>query len=376
MNAELRDLLRRAPWALQPEALASLTRQVLEGRHPPAVMAARGADTDPWWMSANSSAAEPPTTDTLATITTTGSRATLLTNAPAAAQGSAPTSWKVALLPLDGLLMHTISWWGTSLKDWREELLELAADSSVNGIIIPIYSPGGSIYGLPEAADVVYGLRGIKPVVALVNPLAASAAYWIASQAERIVITPSGDAGSVGVWMSHWDESRFWDEMGVTISLISAGKYKVEGNPWQPLGDEARAAMQEDVDRSYADFLAAVARGRGVNTATVKRDFGEGRVLDAEESLAAGMVDQIGLLEDAVDQVLRLGGQSPAIRGNACAEEVPLEPLTATPTDAVEPPIATADTAPSTGAAAGVTEPSLVREWLQTQELLRRRRDG
>lgn len=332
MNPELRSLVSRAPWALQPEVLAALTSQLAAGEE----IAARVGKP---------------------------------------AQASAGAGWQVAVHPLEGLLLHKLDWWGTAVEAWRDQLVALAADPSINGIVVTVDSPGGSVYGIEEAADALYSLRGVKPVVALVNPLAASAAYWIASQAAHIVITPSGDAGSIGVWMAHMDLSRFYDEAGITVSLISAGRYKTEGNPWEPLGDEARVALQEDVDRSYAAFLRAVARGRGVDVATVEARYGQGRVLDAAEALAAGMVDQVGQLADAVEQTLLLGGVPQArIRGFLITEQA------ADAGDQQQPPAEqSADettTHNASGLPAGVTEPSLIREWLTTQELLRRRRDG
>jgi signal peptide peptidase SppA len=383
---QLLDLLRRAPWALEPGVLATLARSVMkdQGAFPVwSGMRPDGSSIYRTWVGTGTGEEEPPAVSR---------RATVLPDLQAAAQGATPAGWKIAVLPLYGLLLHWDTWWGTGLQSWREELLELAADSTVDGIVIPVDSPGGSVYGTPEAADAVYSLRGVKPVVALVNPLAASAAYWIASQAAHVVMAPSADAGSIGVWMAHWDESRFWDEMGVTVTLISAGKYKTEGNAWQPLSDEAKAAYQEDVDRSYADFLAAVARGRKVDVATVKRDFGQGRVLDSEKALVAGMVDEVGLMDEAVAHLLGTIGKGTVAQGKARAGT-----LTVTSTDvAVEtqvvgdppppepqsveepPPEAAADTVPTPTPAepAAITEPSLHREWLANQELLRRRREG
>jgi ClpP class serine protease len=117
--------------------------------------------------------------------------------------------------------------------------------------------------GVEELSSEVYQSRGKKKMIAVANAMAASAAYWIASAADELVVTPSGQIGSIGVFAAHEDISKAAEMQGVKVSLISAGKYKTEGNPFEPLSSEARAAMQRDVDVFGEMFTAAVARNRG-----------------------------------------------------------------------------------------------------------------
>jgi ClpP class serine protease len=130
--------------------------------------------------------------------------------------------------------------------------------------------------------------------------LSASVGYWLMSQCSQAYVTPGGEVGSVGVWMAHEDWSKAMAESGVVTTMIYAGKFKVEGNPYEPLGEDARAFMQSRVDDYYGAFVRAVARGRGVGVQQVRDGMGQGRVLGAEEALAQGMVDGVATLAEVV----------------------------------------------------------------------------
>jgi len=179
-------------------------------------------------------------------------------------------------------------------------LRQAVADDAVSQILLDIDSPGGSVYGVSELSDAILSARAQKPVVAIANSLAASAAYWIGSQAGEFYVTAGGEVGSIGVWQAHQDYSKAMDEAGVKTTLISAGKFKVEGNPYAPLDEEAQGFMQSRVEDYYAAFTKAVAKGRGVPITQVRDGMGQGRVLGADAALAQNMVDGIA----SFDQVL------------------------------------------------------------------------
>jgi len=179
-------------------------------------------------------------------------------------------------------------------------LRQAVADEAVSQILLDIDSPGGSVYGVSELGDAILSAHAQKPVVAIANSLAASAAYWIGSQAGEFYVTAGGEVGSIGVWQAHQDYSKAMDEAGVKTTLISAGKFKVEGNPYAPLDEEAQGFMQSRVDDYYAAFTKAVAKGRGVPITQVRDGMGQGRVLGADAALAQNMVDGIA----SFDQVL------------------------------------------------------------------------
>ena len=213
----------------------------------------------------------------------------------------------IAVLPLYGVvtqrgnMVDDISGPGsTSTQKFTSALRQVLADDTVGQILIDIDSPGGSVYGVAELAAEIVKARAQKPVVAVANSLAASAAYWIGCSAGEFYVTPGGEVGSIGVWQAHFDYSKALEEEGVKPTLISAGKFKVEGNPYVPLDPEAQAFMQSRVDDYYSAFIKAVAKGRGVSVADVRDGMGEGRVLGADAALAAKMVDGVATFDDVL----------------------------------------------------------------------------
>jgi signal peptide peptidase SppA len=227
----------------------------------------------------------------------------------------------VAILPLRGVianrmnLMDDISG-GTSSEKFGKMFDAAVSDSAVKAIILDVESPGGVVTGTDELSSKIFAARGTKPIIAHVNGYAASAAYWIASAADEIVVTPSGQVGSIGVVGVHDDVSAALEKIGVKKTIISSGKYKAEGNPFGPLSDEARAHRQEQADAYYDDFVRTVARNRGVSLSAVREGFGQGRMVRAEAAVAEGMANSIATLDETI---ARFAGQ-PAPRRKLAAE--------------------------------------------------------
>lgn len=191
---------------------------------------------------------------------------------------------------------------GTATELVSKALREFVADDSIGKIVLDIDSPGGSSAGVSELANEILKARAQKPIVAVANSVAASAAYWIGSAADVFYAAPGALAGSIGVYMLHMDFSQAAEKEGVKPTYISAGEHKTEGNQFEPLSDEARAHVQSIVDDVYAQFVTDVARGRGVSEATVRNTYGKGRVLTAKQAKAVGMVDGIYTLEQAISR--------------------------------------------------------------------------
>lgn len=255
----------------------------------------------------------------------------------AAARRPMQRAGAVAVIPLQGVLRQKGSTFmdelfgdgGGSTERFAANIRRLAADDAIGTIVLDVHSPGGEVFGTQEAADAVFAARTQKKVVAVVNSLAASAAYWIASQASEIIATPTSLTGSIGVFAMHEDISRMAEAMGVKVTLISAGKFKTEGNQFEPLSSEAEAAIQKTIDQHYGLFVAAVARGRRVAQAAVRDGMGEGRALTAKDALATGMIDRIGTMQDVLGSLsvepsgmmAMAGVCEGAWRAEACGED-------------------------------------------------------
>ncbi|WP_342617215.1 S49 family peptidase [Rhodoferax sp. GW822-FHT02A01] len=205
-----------------------------------------------------------------------------------------------------GNMMDEISGGGScSTEQLVAQLRSAEVDDTIGQILLNFSTPGGSVYGIQEAAAEINRIKASKPIIGISNSMCASAGYWLAAQCTELYCTPGGEVGSIGVWQAHEDMSQALEEAGVKISLISAGKFKVEGNPYEPLGDEARAFMQLRTDEYYDPFAKAVAKGRGVGVDAVRNGMGQGRVLGAPAALAENMIDGIATFDEVVKKMQR-----------------------------------------------------------------------
>jgi signal peptide peptidase SppA len=191
---------------------------------------------------------------------------------------------------------------GTSSSELRSALAALEHDSRTNSVLLMVDSPGGDVIGSEEAAAAVRSLARRKRVVAMVDGIAASAAYWIVSGASEIVVTPSGSVGSVGVYAAHEDLSEAAKKLGVRTTLIASSPEKVESNPFEKLSDPARADMQSKVDHYARVFQQDVAIGRRTTLTDVRANFGKGRMVLARDAVQAGMADRIGTVETVLGE--------------------------------------------------------------------------
>lgn len=242
---------------------------------------------------------------------------------PAKAASIASAPGRVAVLPVRGVLTHRMgslqeTSGNTTYERLGEQLRALVKNPDVKAVVLDINSPGGVTDGIVELAEDIRSLRGAKPIVGAVNTMAASAAYWLAAQLDDVAVTPSGAVGSIGVYTVHEDISALLEREGIRETLISAGKYKTEGNPYEPLGDEAREAIQADVDSFYDMFVADVAIGRNVSIGTVGDTFGQGRMVLAEQAVKRGMADRVATLEQTLNRFgASLNGASAPARARA-----------------------------------------------------------
>jgi capsid assembly protease len=215
----------------------------------------------------------------------------------------------VAVIPIVGVISNRMNMvseisggGGSSIQKLTSQFRQALGDDRVKTIVFDVDSPGGSVEGAFELASEIFNARGKKRTIAVANAQAASAAYLLASAAGELVVTLSGQVGSIGVYAAHQDESKALEAEGVKITYVSAGKYKTEGNPTEPLSDEARQALQEKVNDYYGMFVKAVATHRGDSQAKVRGGYGEGRMVMAQKAVKENMADRVATLDDVLGQ--------------------------------------------------------------------------
>lgn len=231
----------------------------------------------------------------------------------------------VAVIPVFGIIMPRPSIYeffglATSTQTISRRVNEALADPDVKAIVLDVDSPGGVISGVAELAGELRGMRGgAKPIVAHADYLVASAAYWIASQADEIVASPSALVGSVGVYVMHVDQSGLLEQLGIKVTLVAEPAEKIEGNPFEPLGESAEAHLRSIVSQGLSAFRADVAAGRGISVSGVADEWA--RVYTAADAKRMGMVDKIRTLGEtlAAYGIVQQVGPSQASRQRAQA---------------------------------------------------------
>lgn len=203
-------------------------------------------------------------------------------------------------IPVKGVLMNKLSIkFGSFATGYQyiERAFERGMeDPDVSAIIFDIDSPGGEVAGNFELSEKIASQRGEKPIRAVANDYAYSAAYSIATAADSITMARSGGVGSVGVVTMHMDVSERMDKAGVKVTFIHAGKHKVEGNPYEPLPDAVKGRIQDRIDRIYGEFVSLVADNRGMEEQAV-RDT-EALTYDVSNAVDIGFADRIGTMDE------------------------------------------------------------------------------
>ena len=308
--SELRRMLCATAWAVQPEYLHSMIASV-------ELLMAGGAVAE----------------HTIAAL-----KASSEITAARRKEISASTGGSVVVLPLYGFISQRSDWTsfffgGTTIEGFTAQFRQAMADPNVTAIVIDVDSPGGSVSGVDELAAEIYAARGKKTIVSISNTLNASAALYISSAASELAVMPSSLTGSIGVYNSFEDDSEYLAKLGSKITLVSAGKFKVENNQFEPHNEVGLAAAQALVDGYYDLFVKAIAKFRGVKVADVTGGFGEGRMLMAADAVASGMADRIGTLDTVL---AKFGVKRPVETGGYAA--------------IVEAPVATGPSAADGGA--------------------------
>ena len=217
----------------------------------------------------------------------------------------------VAIIPIHGSLINRFGQcygYVTGYNFIRRQRDAAMADPDVTAIVYDVNSGGGEAAGCFELADESFALRGTKPTISVVDSACYSAAYALASTSDQVVVTPTGGAGSVGVYTMHVDMSKMLENWGLNITLIHAGEHKVDGHPYAELPEDVRADMQKSVDATYNKFVESVARNRNLSVEAVKDT--QARCYSADDALALGLIDSVASPIEAIRAFL--GGHSEA----------------------------------------------------------------
>lgn len=210
-----------------------------------------------------------------------------------------------AVIPVCGSLASTLMsgwrWYGSVSYENLADMVEHAVyNHDVDRILLRCYSPGGAVTGCAEAAERLNRLSDIKPLWAHCT-MADSAAYWLASAANRIIVDPTGEVGSIGVVMTHMDISKMLDTAGVKVTHIFAGAHKADGSPFIEMSEQALARFQEDIDLLADQFINSVAKNRGIDADVVRQT--EARTYQGQSAVDAGLADEVGFFTDILNQM-------------------------------------------------------------------------
>lgn len=222
------------------------------------------------------------------------------------ARALGPPSGKVAVIPIHGTLVRRTS--GIEAESGLASYTGIAAQldaalasPEIAAILLDIDSPGGESGGVFDLADRIRAASEVKPVWAVANDMAFSAAYALASAATRVFVARTGGVGSIGVIAMHVDQSVKDAQDGVRYTAVFAGERKNDLNPHEPISNEAHAVLKAEVVRIYDLFVETVARHRGLDADAVRAT--EAGLFFGPDAVATGLADAVGSLEDALTQL-------------------------------------------------------------------------
>lgn len=226
------------------------------------------------------------------------------------AYGAAPTRGRgdVALIALHGPLALQVGQLEamsgiTSTRAFAAAVRHAADDPGIGEIVLDVDSPGGTVDSVDTAVQAVRYAATRKRVTAVTEGTMASAAYWIASQATRVVASPNAAVGSISVIYTHADWSQADADEGVKYSILTTGDKKALGNPHEPLGDDGKAELMRLATAYHSAFVTDVAAGRNRSVESVQRDWADGRVETGITAKTLGLVDATGTLAEVLSDL-------------------------------------------------------------------------
>lgn len=235
----------------------------------------------------------------------------------------------VAIIPVTGVLVNGSSNYfdESSYQNIGKSIDMAMSESDVRAIALQISSPGGEVSGLFDLVDQVHAWRGKKPVWGIVDDHAYSAAYAIASVADKIIVPRTGGVGSIGVVAMHFDVSEALTKFGVNVSLIHYGDRKTDMSPFKPLGEEAKERLQNDVNEIGELFVETVARNRNIDKGRIRST--EAGIYMGARGVDQGLADLVqspqaafGLLSETVKERRTVMGPNGPRKENSNAQAV------------------------------------------------------
>jgi protease-4 len=208
-------------------------------------------------------------------------------------------SQRVALIRIEGMIIDS--------KDTIDEIKEYTKDPSIKAIVLRIDSPGGAVAPAQEIYEEVRKAVAKKKVVVSMGTVAASGGYYIASPATKIIANPGTLTGSIGVIMEIPNIEGLMNKLGIKAEVVKSGRHKDIASVFRGIKKEDREILQQVLDNVHEQFIVAVAEGRKMLYDDVKK-ISDGRIYTGEQALKAGLIDELGNLEDAVQAAARLSG--------------------------------------------------------------------
>ena len=214
---------------------------------------------------------------------------------------------KVAIIPIHGVLVSrrgTIDDACSELVSYERLRVQISAalnHSDVSEIVLDMHTGGGMAMGCKELADFIFESRSIKPFTAMVNFAAYSAGYFIAAACNKIICSPTGGVGSVGVIMETYEVSAWENEVGIKYNTFYRGARKNDASPHEPLTEEAAAEIDKRLDLSYSQFVSSVARYRGIEEQAVIDT--QAKLFTADDALMAKLIDEISPAQEAINSL-------------------------------------------------------------------------
>lgn len=225
---------------------------------------------------------------------------------------------KVLLLDLSGVISaqdkEGIIPQPNMLATFKEELTRALKDDRIKAVVVRINSPGGTV----TASDILYHeLREFKtkkkvPVIASMMDVGASGGYYLAMAADNVLVHPSTVTGSIGVIMLTVNARGLLEKVGVEASAITSGPRKDMGSPFRVMTPEERGIFQSVIDSFYQRFLAVVQEGRPNLSAEQIKKLADGRIYSGDQAKAAGLIDEVGYLDDAIQLAKKKAGLTEA----------------------------------------------------------------